>query len=303
MAGEDRDVTVAPKRIIQRKTVLIIAGGLAVLLLLLILLCHFVGIRSASDMVAYHQMWREQYPPIWKDLALRRIKKGDHIETLLKKHAPLWRNDAGPYTELRYAASTAHPGLTVMAKEGKLIAAAASGGRWRHIFFEAPEQGESFAQAETNYLNRLHLESDAYKIHRAIAGGQDIFRSQHIERSQVPNTDPGYNEMMKQLQEIYGERYLQSMGAMQVELTVEVNEVLYGNLEPGTILNFPGDECDEADIEEPETVFLHFEDGGMIFAHAAGEPLYMTVPKSALEWYQSLTPEQIQDLESRWSAK
>jgi hypothetical protein len=71
MAGERKDVVVEANQRIRRKAVLIVSGALAVVVLLLIFLCHFVGIHSRMDLVAYHQMWREGYPPIWKDLALR----------------------------------------------------------------------------------------------------------------------------------------------------------------------------------------------------------------------------------------
>ena len=282
----------------RKRIALLISGGLAVCVLLLVFACHFVGIHSTRDIVAYRAMWRDRYHPIWKDLALRRIKRGDDVESLLKKHTPPGRADAGPYTKLVYVWGGAYRRLTVMSKNGKLIAAVAGAATWRHVFFEAPEQGESSDQAQRNYLNRLRLECDAYRIHHAIAAGRDVFLSDHVERREAPGMAPGAkqdNEMMRQLREIYGDRYIQFVTGAREELVVEATEVLAGDLEPGTTLTFPKGACDDADLAEPQTVFLS--------RPRQAEIEYMTVPRSTLEWYQSLTQDQIQEFEARWSAR
>lgn len=295
MAGEDRDTAVAPNRRIRRKTVLILASVLTAVVLLLILLCHFVGIRSTSDIVAYRAMRREHYHPIWKDLALGWVKRGDDVESLVKKYTPLWRNDAGAYTKLVYTQGGADPGLTVMAKDGKLILAVAGAATWQHVFFDAPGQMESYAQAHSEYRKQLRLDKDAYRIHCAVTTGQDVFLSDHIEPRDLLDNSASDAEMMKQLAEIYGKRYVQRVPVTTEELTVEVKEVLYGDFTPGATLTFPKGRCDDADLNEPETVFLSTK--------TQGETLYTTVPRSALDWYQSLTPEQIQGIVARWSAK
>ena len=83
------------------------------------------------------------------------------------------------------------------------------------------------------------------------------------------------------------------------KLTVEVKEVLSGNLNPGATLTFPERTCDDADLAKAETVFVCV----FVSTQAQDETLYATVPRSALDWYQSLTPEQIQELEARRSDK
>lgn len=299
MSGEDRGLTLEPQRRWRRKIVLIIAVALAVVALLLAFLCHFTGIHSARDIVAYRAMAREHYHPVCKDLALGRIRKGDDVEKLLQRHSPSHLERFGIYANLSYSPHGSFNTLTIVAKNSRLILARAGSCTWRHTFFNTPQEETAFACARREYREQMQLEEDAYKIHRAIALGQDVFLSDHVERREVPDTSPSAKEMMAQLKAIYGDRYIHSVAMTQGELTVEIKDVLYGDLEPGAILKFPGDECDKADLDDPETVFLHFEDGGTMFEHAQGEPLYITVPKRALDWYESLTDDQIKAFEAR----
>ena len=301
MAGEDRDVAAEPKRRIRRKTVLVLAGGLTAVVLLLLFLCHFVGIRSTSDVIAYREMRREQFPPIWKALALRRIKRGDKVETLLARHTPLRHEEAPPYARLVYIEGGHYPGLTVIAKEGRLLAAAAGAATWQHVFFDAPEQMERFAEAQLNFMHHWELEADAYRVHRAITCGQDVFLSQRVESSAVPDTSPATQEMIQELREIYGARKIGI--SMRLERIIEVNEVLFGDLEPGTTLTLAEEQCRQIDLTEPETVFLYFDEGRMVYPAGKAEPLCLTVPKRALDWYESLTPDQVQALDSRCAGK
>jgi hypothetical protein len=68
-------------------------------------------------------------------------------------------------------------------------------------------------------------------------------------------------------------------------------------VEPGTVLRFAGDECVGAGLDGPETVFLHGKDSRILSPHSQGGQLYMTVSRSALDWHQSLTADQIKKLE------
>jgi len=302
MAREKATAPVRPERRIGRKVVLISAGALAAVALFLLILCQVAGIHSMSDVVAYRAMWRGHYHPIWKDLALRRIKKGDTVESVLRKRPMVYREDAGFYTSLAYFTRGLGPrDVILIARDGKLVAAKARGNGWQHVFFESPEHGEPFGQAWMRFRKQRELEANAYKIHCAVTAGQDVFRSDHVERRQVPGPAPEDKEMLEQLKEIYGDRYVKAYGpAMHEELAVEVTEVLYGDLDPGTTLMYR--ETYRA-LQTSEKVFLHFEDDRALSPHAPGEPANLTVSKSALEWYQSLTPEQIQALVPRWSGR
>ena len=152
------------------------------------------------------------------------------------------------------------------------------------------------------FRKQRELEANAYKIHCAVTAGQDVFRSDHVERRQVPGPAPEDKEMLEQLKEIYGDRYVTAAPgpATHEELAVEVTEVVYGELEPGTILMYR--ETYRA-LQTSEKVFLHFEDDRALSPHAPGEPANLTVSRAALEWYQSLTPEQIEKLVARWSGR
>jgi hypothetical protein len=87
--------------------------------------------------------------------------------------------------------------------------------------------------------------------------------------------------------------------AAEAEMMEQLKK-LYGDLEPGTVLMFR--ETYRA-LKTNEKVFLHFEDDRMIYPRAQGDALYLTVPKTALQWHQSLTPQQIQEFVARRAAK
>lgn len=106
---------------------------------------------------------------------------------------------------------------------------------------------------------------------------QDVFLSNRIVRSRKPEADQ----------------------SARLRLAVNVTHVLYDDLQPGTRLEFLGDESREADMAEPETVFLHFDDSRVVYPYSPEESVYLTVPKKALDWYQSLTADQTRDLETK----
>lgn len=285
-----------------KRAAIAVAGLLFILALATLLLCSFFGIHSRRDILGYRMMMHEHYHPIWKDLAWRRIKKGDSLEGLLQRHPALGREDYGPYTNLRYGEWTSFDGLNILTKEGKLISATAWSCTWRHIFFEAPEEEEALRAAHSAYVRQKRLEVQAFRIHRAITGGQDVFFARLIERRQIPvdfnSADP---QMMEELRAIYGQEYLDT--ATKPELTVEVTKVVCGDLQIRAMLTFPGSDCGLAQAGEPEPVFLHFDNKQLIYPRYPAEEIYTTVPKKALDWYQSLTVEQIKDLETRCLAE
>ncbi len=301
MAGEKTDVPAEPEQRAERKVIVIGGGTLALVLLLGALLGHVVRLRSGDKVLAYREMWRDHYPPIWKDLALRRINKGDSVQSVLKKHGSAHRDHAGPYTCLAYfTRGLGQREVTLLAKDGKLIAARASRQGAQHLFFDSPEQRETFGQAYRRFRKQEQLERDAYTIHCAITGGQDVFLSDHVERREVPGPPPLQKQMMEQLKKIYGDRYIQSRHQTHEELAVEVSEVLYGDLEPGGILMF---QETYRTVDSKGDVFLHFEDDWVLSRYGRSEPWKRIVGRSALDWYQSLTPEQTQELEDRRADK
>jgi len=274
----------------------IAVDGLFVLLTFAaIFLCGRLGIHSRKDVLAYQAMIREHYDPVWKDLAWRRIRKGDPIETVLQRHPPLRRDDFPPYTELRYNEIGSLNGLAIRAKDGKLISAGAGSHTWTHFFFHSPKEEEAFDKAYSAYVEQRLLESQAFEIHQVIKGGQDVFLARVINSGGRDYS----GEVLRELREIYGQAYLVSAGLIEPELTVEVTSVLYGDLEVGAILTFPGENCDLGEPGEPEPVFLHVDDRRLLNPQNEARESYSAVPRKALDWHQSLTPNQLQELETR----
>lgn len=284
-----------------RKKVALAFAGVLVAITALGLRYHVFVIRATLNRREYRDMRREQFPPVWKDLALRRFDRGDTVETLLARHAPLRHEEAPPYTRLVYVEGDQYPGLTVMAKDGRLIAAAAGAATWQHVFFHAPMQGEGFTEAQSKFLRQWVLEGDAYKVHRAITSGQDVFTSQRVESSTVPDTSPAAQEMAQELGGIYGARA--TGGLTRQQCTLEVSQVLFGDLKPGTTLTLPQEQCEQINLKPLIVIFLYFEDARTLYSDGKAEPICLTVPKRALDWYQSLTPEQVQDLDRRCAGK
>lgn len=275
-----------------KRAAVFIAGLLTILALAVAFLCARLEIHSYRDIAAYRTMAREHYPPVWKDLALRRITRGDRLEDLLREHPPVHRDDFESYTDLDYIPPGSYKVLGVIAKDGRLIVAHASGGTWRHVFFGSSEEEKAYTQQKL-------LEGEAFRIHRAIKGGQDVFLARPVERSKVLGESPCSQATLEQMRIIYGQDYLDGMGPAGPELTVEVTNVLYGDLQVGTKLTFPGGSCGLAETGEREAVFLHFEDMRLIFPQYDARESYMTVPRGALDWYQSLTADQAEALEAR----
>jgi hypothetical protein len=275
---------------------LVAAVGLAIVLTFAAIgLCWFFGIHSRMDIVAYQAMIHEDYPPIWKDLAWRRIRKGDRLEDLIEEYEPVWREDFGPYVHVSYTTPYDFNWLGITAKDGRLICAYAGSCTWQHVFFDSPEEEEAFNKAYLAYAKQRMLESQAFKIHQVIKSGQDVF----LARATDSRGTEYASESLWELETIYGRDYVKQMGLRPRELTVEVTTVLHGDLQVGAVLTFAGDSCDLAEAGEPEPVFLHVDDERLIDPQYPARELYVTVPRKALDWYQSLTPDQVKDLEAR----
>lgn len=150
------------------------------------------------------------------------------------------------------------------------------------------------------HVQQEELESQAFCIHRAITGGQDVFIAWAIERHEVPVD----SQTTAELEAIYGRDYLTASGMLtSYELIIEVATVLAGDLEPGMILTIPRDRCPLIQPGDSDLIFLHFDDGRLRYPHSPAEELYMVVSREVLDWYRSLTPEQVKDLEARHLAE
>lgn len=294
------------------KKVALIAGSiLTVLVLLVVSACWFFGIRSRKDIVGYREMLRSNFHPVWKDLALRRFEKGDDLNDLIRKHPTPWREDYNAsYTVLRYGKTPLSGGPIIASKDGKLIYAIIGNDCWEFTFFDTPAEEESLNKAYLAWTQQLKLEVLAYRIHLAIETGNDVFLAKVIERSWVKDDLGDPEEARKRAAAIYGTEAVGLYGVEalltpypRLQLTVEVTEVLHGDLTPGAKLTFFGDECSERDLAEPQTVFLYLPDSRMLFPFTEGGDLYLTVSRKVLDWYQSRTEAQIDDVKTRYLAR
>ena len=287
-------------RMESRKAAAIGVGLLIGLPFAAVLTCSCLGIRSEMDVIGYCTMVRKDYHPIWKDLAWRQIKKGDSLESLLQRHSLFEHKDYGAYTVLRYNDGE----LIVWAKEGRLIEAKAGGDGWEHTFFATPSEERPRSEACSAYMRQKTLEHQVLQIHRVITAGQDVFLGWAIERHEVPghSYDP---QMMAELEAIYGRDYLVASGMMTAhELIIEVMTVLHGDLQPGMILTIPNGQCGHIQPGDSDVVFLHVDDQRLLYnPQYPAEESYTTLPREALDWYQSLTAEQVKDLEGRCLAE
>jgi hypothetical protein len=283
------------------KRMMVLAGVLVALGTGTVFLSWLFRVNSAEDVRACLAMVRGDFHPVWKDLVLRRVGAGDSVEKLVGRRPPGAREDFGAYTRLYYASPDSFYTVQVIGKDGVLVDAWAGSPAAPHVFFGTPAGREAFDQAYWQYERQRRLEGQAYRLHRTIAAGQDVFLSRRIECSYVradPNDSRYSADMLEQMRQIYGAEYLDQFMGTRPELTVEVNEVLYGDLEPGTVLKFRGDYCEDTGQDGEETIFLHVDDARLLFPDSAGGEAYTTVPREALDWYRSLTAEEVKRLEN-----
>jgi hypothetical protein len=99
--------------------------------------CAFCRIRRPQDLQAYLGMASECHP-VWKQFAFRRFGEGDSALELIRRFPPTHRQEFGQYGIYRYSASPESldfTSLTVVARDGKLLGAAAGSCTWRFEFF------------------------------------------------------------------------------------------------------------------------------------------------------------------------
>jgi len=249
----------------------------------------FLGVGSPADIVAFHRMSKGGFHPIWKDLALRRIKKGDTVESVVKIHPPLIREDYPPYTRLYYGRSGTFDRLAVFAKEGRLFFAIAGSHGQEHRFFGSSAEETLAYEEHWAYTMQRFFEQKAYRVHLAITHSQDVFRARVVNRTDIPfpsmydggDLAPKYTRW---------------------ELTIKVTEVLRGDLALGAMLKFKDESCRGVYPGAPDLVLLRFEDGQLVIPGYERGELYIGVSQETYDWYCSLTAEEVQQFEARVKA-
>lgn len=101
----------------------------------------FFDVRSQKDVIAYIGMFQECHP-VWRDLALRRIRSGQTVDDVRRLNAPPRMASWDRYTLLAYNDTGDFTGLTILARDDKLIFAGARSCTWEHQFFSTISEQE-----------------------------------------------------------------------------------------------------------------------------------------------------------------
>jgi hypothetical protein len=126
----------------------------------LLVCCHF-RIWSFEDYRVYQEVCRY---PVGEDLWFGRIQAGQNLEHFLAEHPPHRTLRLGRFTDLSYYTLWPLPpgtiplgGLAVIAKDGRLVQAAAGCCTWQRVFFAmSAEDEEELSQAFHVYVQELH---------------------------------------------------------------------------------------------------------------------------------------------------
>lgn len=112
--------------------------GWGILLLLAILAGAYFRPWAWREYVAYYAMSRECHP-VWSDLYWGRIQAGDDVESVILRTQPPVVERFGNYVALSYEdpkAGLHFTGLRILARDGKLVGAAAWSCTWSRTFFD-----------------------------------------------------------------------------------------------------------------------------------------------------------------------
>ncbi len=145
------ETLMSQQRAIARRRLLCIIGLGFVAITMLFAACDFFRITHPTDLRTYWLMSQE-CPPIWKEFAFRQIREGDPVEDFLHQHPPSLYDEFGPYGLYYYfppgAGDLAMTGISVSARDGRLVSAEAHSCTWDFQFFgaEEPEMMRQYAE-------------------------------------------------------------------------------------------------------------------------------------------------------------
>lgn len=139
-------------------------------LLSLVGVCVFFRISHTRDLTAMLEMNRECHP-IWRQFAIRRFGHGSSASRMLQLNPATRTEQFGRYCVYHYHRGSSNDigftSLAVVAKDGRLVSAAAGSCTWTFVFFQtqdadlAREHAAYFEQKlETNYrkwLDKLEI--------------------------------------------------------------------------------------------------------------------------------------------------
>lgn len=118
-------------------------------------------IWSWNDWRTFREMSRECHP-VWRDLYFGRIAAGQDVRELLASTKPEHVEHYGPYVALNFHPSFSYTGLTVVARDQKLVSASARSCTWHRTFFDV------MTPQDRDEYRRLYRESHAEETKLAI---------------------------------------------------------------------------------------------------------------------------------------
>jgi hypothetical protein len=123
--------------------------------------CWRYGIWSYKDYCTYMEVRRY---PIGDELWFGRIQAGQDADALAAQHPPRRAHRAGRFVDLQYVVGVPDDGvfylesLTVVAKDGRLVQAAAGGCTWGRVFFRMSDDEEAeYSQTWEQYFRERGL--------------------------------------------------------------------------------------------------------------------------------------------------
>jgi len=113
-----------------------VAAALLVVNTGVVLTCaSYFRIWNGRDFQVYQAMSRECHP-VWRDLYWRRILPGQEVEDVIARTKPLGVRRFANFIELSYQEGLCFTGVTIYARDGKLVAASAWSCTWDRLFFD-----------------------------------------------------------------------------------------------------------------------------------------------------------------------
>jgi hypothetical protein len=141
-----------------------IPAALVLLLAAGLLACAwYFRIWSWRDLQVYRMMSRECHP-IWEDLHWGRISAGQDVEAVIAQTKPVRVERFGNYVMLGYQEGLCFTGITLVARDGKLVAASAWSCTWDRTFFDtlSSEAWQAYSRAfEVHLKARLKAQKDS----------------------------------------------------------------------------------------------------------------------------------------------
>ena len=131
----------------------------ATCLVALLALCAFFRAWSPADLEAYQGMAAECHP-VWRAFAFRQFSRGDSTAALFAKFPPTRREEFGRYGIYHYHPAESFTGVTVIARDGRLLAAGAGSCTWSFAFFETADP-----QLDSDY--RAYIQERFAKIRQS----------------------------------------------------------------------------------------------------------------------------------------